>query len=215
MSSPLRRVLGVAVAAAAALLLSIASAAPLRLHDDAEARLRVAFSARPERIERCRTLSDSELAGVPVHMRQPVVCEGYTARYRLDVRRDDSLLFSAVLRGGGLRHDRRLYVLREQSLPAGRSAIDLRLTRLDASNRPDTLPPPDAPEDDHGRRAHEDDPEHESAAQRDEDERRRRVADEVPAVLALRDTITLEPREVVLVTYDQSARRFHVVRGGR
>jgi hypothetical protein len=207
--------LGVAAAAAAALLLSLAAAAPLRLHDDAEARLRVAFSARPERIERCRTLSDSELAGVPAHMRQRVVCEGYTARYRLDVRRDDSLVATAVLRGGGLRHDRRLYVLREQSLPAGRSAIDVRLTRLDAANRPDTLPRPDASEHESGRRAHEDDPEHESQAQRDEDERRRRVADEVPATLLLRDTVTLRAREVVLVTYDQSARRFRVVRGDR
>ena len=117
MSAPLRVGLATIVTIGATLLLALASAAPFRVNALPHARLRVAFSARPERIEKCRTLSADELANVPQHMRQAVVCEGKTASYRLEVRRDDSLVASALLHGGGLRHDRRLYVLRELDVP--------------------------------------------------------------------------------------------------
>jgi hypothetical protein len=212
--------LATAVSVGAALALTLVSAAPFRVDSLPDARLRVAFSARPERIEKCRTLSADELANVPQHMRQAVVCEGTTASYRLEVRRDDSLVASALLHGGGLRHDRRLYVLRELTVPSGRRTIDVRLVRTDSvAARPDSdEPSPDAHDHDEsaehgarGARSHDDD-DRRATISRDLDERRRRVADEVPASLSLHEVVTLNPREVVLVTYDQESRRLRTVR---
>ena len=220
----IRVALGGLVAVGAAFGLAAATTASRRPHPDGEARLRVAFSARPERIESCRTLPESELANIPAHMRQSVVCEGFVARYRLEVRRNDSLVASTLVRGGGLRHDRQLYALRELALPSGRSTIDVRLTRIDSATPRTGATPEDrehhADRDAHhdslaGTRRAADNPEDEDRAQRDEEEHERRIADEVPASLVLRETVTLRPREVLLVTYDQSARRFRAVRGGQ
>ena len=188
-----RRAIGAAAALAGVLGLAALSNLPLGVHEEPEARLRVAFSARPERIETCRRPSAEEEADVPAHMRQTEICEGTTARYRLDVRRDDSLLVTLLVRGGGLRHDRQLYVLRDVTVPSGRSTVDVRLTRLDSSVAPD---PRDGRGDDRGG-----------------DARRRRMADEVPPVLRYFETVELRPREVLLVTYDQSRRRLHAPRG--
>ena len=220
MNTPLRLPLATVVTIGATLALALVSNAPFRVNALPDARLRVAFSARPERIESCRTLSAEELANVPQHMRQAVVCEGKTASYRLEVRRDDSLVATALLHGGGLRHDRRLYVLRELSVPSGRSTIDVRLVRTDTVAEKSSSEPHAS--DDHAReeradhesldaRAH-DDGDARAAVSRDLDERRRRVADEVPSSLVLHEVVTLSPREVLLVTYDQAARRLHTVR---
>ncbi len=191
------------VTVGAALALTLVSDAPFRVNALPDARLRVAFSARPERIETCRRPSADELASLPAHMRQGVVCEGTTASYRLEVRRDDSLVASALLRGGGLRHDRRLYALRELTVPSGRSTIDVRLVRVDSvgslERRTDHV-------DDDARPDNDD-------RSRDEEEHRRRVADEVPPILTLHEVVTLDPREVLLVTYDQASHRLRTVRG--
>ena len=208
------------VSVGAAFALTLVSAAPFRVDPMSDARLRVAFSARPERIEKCRTLSADELANVPQHMRQAVVCEGTTASYHLEVLRNDSLVASALLHGGGLRHDRRLYVLRELSVPSGRSTIDVRLLRMDSvATRPDSeRRPPEAREHDesaeHAARdaRQRDDDDRRATISRDLDERRRRVADEVPPALTLHEVVTLSPREVLLVTYDQESRRLRAVR---
>jgi hypothetical protein len=219
-TTPIRLGLATVVTVVSALALAFLSGAPYGVNELADARLRVAFSARPERIESCRTLSADELANVPQHMRQAVVCEGKAASYRLEIRRDDSLVASALLRGGGLRHDRRLYVLRELHVPSGRSTIDVRLVRTDTVA---ATPSGEArSSDDHARedraehdsldaRQHDDD-DARNAVSRDLDERRRRVADEVPSSLALHEVVTLSPREVLLVTYDQVSRRLRTVR---
>lgn len=223
MTGTLRLGLATIVTIGAALALALVSTAPLRVNPLPDARLRVAFSARPQRIETCRTPSAGELANLPAHMRQGVVCEGITASYRLEVRRDDSLVASALLRGGGLRHDRQLYALRELSVPSGRSTIDVRLVRVDTvAARPDSE---ERTQDDHAReesaehgaragRAQDDDGRRD-AQSRDEDEHRRRVADEVPPSLTLHEVVTLGPREVLLVTYDQGSRRLRTVRAAQ
>ena len=211
MTRLLRLALGAAVTLAAALGLAALSSLPVRVHEAPDARLRVAFSARPERIERCRRPSAEEEADVPAHMRQTEICEGTTARYRLEVRRDDSILVTALVRGGGLRHDRQLYVLRDVAVPAGRSAIDVRLTRLDSSAR---SPRTDRRDDDHdGDDDHDDDRGDEHRGDHGDDARRRRMGDEVPPVLVYHETVELGPREVLLVTYDQSQRRLLAARG--
>jgi hypothetical protein len=220
-SATLRLGLATIVTAAAALALALVSAAPFRVNALPDARLRVAFSARPERIETCRTPSADEQAKLPVHMRQGVVCEGITASYRLEVRRDDSLVARALLRGGGLRHDRQLYALRELRVPSGRSTIDVRLVRVETvAPRPgsEQRASEDRERAEHGTRERssdddDDDDDRHDARSRDEDEHQRRVADEVPSMLTLREHVTLNPREVLLVTYDQASRRLRTVRG--
>lgn len=217
--SALTRVFGAAAVAAAAAATAAASHATLTVHRSDASMLRVALSARPERVESCRTLSDEELAELPQHMRQRVVCDGVTARYDFQVLRDGALLARAEIRGGGLRHDRQLYVFRELPLPPGRALLEVRLTRVET----DTPEPDDA---DHagadearagraGRAGGEDGRESlatDGRDQREADEHRRRVEDEIPASLLFRETVTIQPREVVLVTYDRDSRRLLLVR---
>jgi hypothetical protein len=135
------RVAGIACSGAALIALVIASRAPVTVRDSDDAVLRLAWSARPERIEDCRPRSAEELAALPPHMRQPLVCEGVAAQYRLMVRRGGALVADQVVRGGGLRHDRRLYVFREIALPPGEIAIDVRFERVDPATPPAAVAP--------------------------------------------------------------------------
>ena len=191
----IRRVIGVILGTGAGLALAALSAIPVKVNGNAEeAMIRVAFSARPQRIETCREVSDEELAEIPVHMRQTTVCEGITATYLLEVLHRDTLVTSAPVHGGGLRRDRQLYVLRELRVPSGPTTIEVRLTRIDSVAAPsDTLANRD----------------------RETEERERRRSDEVPPSLRLRESVTLEAREVLLVTYDQARRQLRMVRGRR
>jgi len=203
----LPRAAGAALAIVLTLALGWASDAPMPAFRPTDAVVRVSWGARPERIETCRTQSDEELAKLMPQMRQRVVCEGTTARYRLEVRHDGRLLASQEVRGGGLRHDRELYVFRELRVPPGPSSLDVRFVRLDSV--------PAERED-----ARERGPGADSASggispervRRETEERRRRREEAVPASLALRSDVTLRPREVLLVTYDAEARRLVAVR---
>lgn len=191
----------ITVAAVVAVGMRAASHARVPLHRAGDAMLRVTWTARPERIERCRTATDAELAEVPEHMRQRVTCEGITARYRIEVRRDGALLAATVLQGGGLRRDRRLYYYREFAVPSGAATFEVRLARIDSGSAPADSATARGPGDADS-----------EARRRDaRDGRGRRVADEVPALLTLREPAILAPREVMLVTYDQSTRRLRAV----
>lgn len=125
------RVPGAALAVAAAFALASAARAPLTVQRSSDALLRLAWSARPERIEQCRQQTEEELANIPKHMRQPVACEGVAAEYRLQVRIDGTLVTERVVRGGGLRRDRRLYVFEELPVQPGESEIEVRLDRIE------------------------------------------------------------------------------------
>lgn len=187
----LDRILGAALAAVLMAGLVWASNAPVTAHRSSDSILRLAWSARPERIEDCRQRSPEELAQLPQHMRQPIVCEGTTAEYRLEVRIDGRLVADRAVHGGGLRRDRRLYVFEEVMLPPGEAVIDVRFDRIQAG-QPGTpgvdraaAPPAQQP----------------TPAQRGE----------VPAHLSVAERLRFAPREVTLVTYD-SDRRSLVVR---
>lgn len=145
-----------------------------------DALLRLAWSARPERIETCRELSADELARLPAHMRQPVVCEGRTAEYRLRVVHDGRTVHDRIVRGGGLRQDRRLYVFVEVPLRPGASDIEVLFERADLTGPTAPLPV--------------------------EIGSPTRAFDHVPARLTFREVLHLGPREVALVTYDTTAR---------
>jgi hypothetical protein len=156
-----------------------------------DARLRLAWSARPERIEKCRQQSEEELARLPAHMRQAVACEGTTAEYRLQVRIEGVLVSDRVVHGGGLRRDRRLYVFDEAVVPAGEVTIDVRFDRLDVSE------PGVGAGEREGERS----------------ERTPVQREEVPAHLALTRRVRLSSREVILVTYDADRHELMTVQG--
>lgn len=242
---------GVGLAAVALAGIAWASRAPMALASVDGAIVRISLGARPERIERCITQSDEELEKLAPQMRQRVICEGVSARYRLELRQGNDVLVSRVLRGGGLRNDRPIYVFQEVPVPAGRVSLRLDLTRID------TVPPEadhDDDDRDEGRRdedrrdersdarsddrrdedrrdqaRRDDDSRRDEHDQRDEDDRRRsddmsdrderdrenrreRRNQSVPAALHLEVEETLEPGEVVLLTYDASSRTLRAVR---
>jgi hypothetical protein len=198
---------GTALALAAAVGIVHGSHVPVALDPGTRAVVRIAFSARPERIEVCRTLSDSERMALPAHMRQETSCEGRTAHYHLEVRRDGQMISADLLRGGGLRSDRQLYVFHEVAIPSGPSEIEVLLVRADSAPPHADATSREDVEDRAGDEARAD--ERERAAQ--DPMRLRRQAGEVPPRLELRARVTLAPREVVLVTYDAESRRLLAV----
>ena len=138
----LDRSAGIGLAVVALAGLAWASQAPMTAHDPGRAVLRLAWSALPERLEECRQRSDEELARLPQHMRQPVVCEGTSASYRLQVRIDGALVTDRVVHGGGLRRDRRLYVLEELAVAPGEAAVDVRFDRIESGRTGIAAGPP-------------------------------------------------------------------------
>jgi hypothetical protein len=188
------RAAALAVTAVVMAALAWASVAPVPVHASPDAVLRVAWSARPERVERCRERSAEELAALPAHMRQPVACEGAAAEYRLTVTRNGLGFVDRVVRGGGLRHDRRLYVLEEIPMPPGDAAIEVRFDRLGSEA---ASGPADGAERD---------PAHQAGAVPH--------GETVPPQLALSERLSVREREVVLVTYSAERRSLVVVREG-
>jgi hypothetical protein len=127
----LDRVTGLAVALAMTVGMAWLSNARLAPERQGDALLRLSWSARPERVETCRTQTAEELAKLPAHMRQSVICEGGSAVYRLQVLRDGIMVLDELVHGGGLRHDRPLYIFREIPQHAGDAVITVRLERVD------------------------------------------------------------------------------------
>lgn len=196
----LTRAAGILVAIIALGAMAWGSRAPLRIADDTAAIIRVSLGARPERIEKCRAVTDDELAKVLPQMRQRLVCEGTTARYRLEIRRDSAVLLSRVVRGGGLRHDRQLYVFHEITVPPGVATLHASLTRIDTATTAAEEPSDTTERGDSGDIMAD-------RARREVQERRRRREEAVPAELRLSETVELSPTQVLLVTYEQEGRR--------
>lgn len=200
------RALGVAVAILGALALRWSSVVPSGTGASGarSSQVRLSLGARPERVERCRERSDDELAQLPAHMRLRTACEGYAARYLLRLTLNGQLVAMDTLRGGGMRHDRPLHVFRERDVAPGRQHLLVEVTRLD-----DGLAPPVADSAD-ARGLATPDTLLGGRADRERDERRRRVADAMPSRLTLDTAVTLAPGRVVLVTFDQVARRLTI-----
>ncbi len=202
----LGRLVPLSLATAATAGLIWASNFRLALDGSSDAVVRLAWSARPERVEQCRQQSQDALAALPQHMRQEFICEGVPATYRLEVRHADRLMVEQLVQGGGVRHDRPVYVFREIRLPAGEIDIDVRFVRVDPDAASGALRTDD---DDGGDSAVGED-----GSQRRESVRRRLEAEEadrrrgaaIPAALTLRKRVTLGPREVMLITYDPGRR---------
>ena len=187
--TPLYRMLGAVLAIALTAVIVRGSSASLTVHGSTDGQLRLAWSARPERIEKCRQRTEEELARLPQHMRQPLACEGTTAAYRLQVRVDGALVFERVVRGGGLRQDRSLYVFHEVTLEPSDTTLEVRLDRLG----PD--PAPAAPAESRT-----------ETAERDRANRRQPRGEAVPPHLSFQRRLRVRPREVILVTYSTERR---------
>jgi hypothetical protein len=174
------RLLAVAVTAGLIAGVVAASNAPLSPHATGGALLRLAWSARPERLEECRSQSAEELARLPPHMRQPVVCEGVTARYRLTATHAGRVLADRIVSAGGLRQDRRLYVLEDLPVAAGEALVEVQFTRIEAAPAA-TAPAPDRLG-------------------------QNRRGQTVPARLTFAACRTIEAHTVLLITYDPEQR---------
>jgi len=191
------------IAAALLVTIGITWASAVRMPSSpAVAVLRLAWTARPERIEDCRPQREEELEKLPTHMRQAVVCTGTTATYRLEVRRDGVVIANQIVRGGGLRHDRPLYLFRDISLPPGDAAIAVRLVRVEAvGERASGAAAPAGSLRDRHAAAMDD-----GRRRREDEERIRGQEEAIPAVLSLDRRFHFMPREVILVTYDAERR---------
>lgn len=170
-----------------------ASAAPVTRRGGESARLRLSWSARPERIEVCRTLSAAELAEREEHMRQRVECDGRFATYALRVYSDDRLLHESVVRGAGLRHDRPLYLLRELEIAPGEHHIRISFVRRERTDD-------DAAAFAQVTSSGADTGLFAGRAQREAVEHARRAKAAIPPKLDLDQELTFEPGRVVVVT---------------
>lgn len=193
----LNRLTGVAAAGLVTWGMVWASNVSISPHSTTHAVLRLAWRARPERIEVCTAAPADVQASLPVHMRQTQVCEGTTASYRLEVRRGDALVSSETVRGGGLRHDRPLYVFRELPIAPGAVEISVRFTRIESV----------AP----GQPSAEETEPHAAASRTPG----RELLQAVPASLALERHLDVRPGEVMLVTYDPDRRELLAVSAPR
>ncbi len=132
MSRPrtLGRYLGaVAVTLAAMAGLAVLSQAPYAHEGTGVAELRLAWRARSARVDACRQRTPEELARLPVHMRQALVCERRVAPYRLTVSVQDSVIVNRLVTAAGARADRPLYVFEEFALAPGTYHVRLAFTR--------------------------------------------------------------------------------------
>jgi hypothetical protein len=137
------RAAGAFVAIGASLAIVEGSHVAVSRDSGTEGVLRLAWRARPDRVEECRPQSEDLLARLPAHMRQAQICEGESAAYRLEVRVDRQVVLDEELRGAGLRHDRPIYVFREVRIAPGDRLVAVSFVRLadTAHEQPGGVPP--------------------------------------------------------------------------
>ncbi len=132
--SPARRMAGLAVAAVALIATTLLSQWPWQAEAGGRSLLRISWRARGERIEDCRRATAEELAALPAHMRQEVVCaDPRVAPYRLRVAVDGRSLVDSAAPGSGIPGDRPIYVYREFGVAPGARRIEVRFERTGES----------------------------------------------------------------------------------
>lgn len=218
MSSNLgRTVPGVIAGLLAAGLIAALSAVSLPLRHGGAARIRLSWSARPERIETCRALSQEEMAAQLEHMRREVECEGKFATYDLMVTVDDQVVEQTIITGGGLRNDRPIHYLHDFDVAAGERSFHLSLVRRETPEDRDESAVSRLREHDDGDDDGEDDDDEVSEdrrpfeagrSQRERIERRRREQTALPPSLELDTTLVIASGKVAIVSFDPSKRTF-------
>ena len=189
------------------------SRAPFAAARDDQALLRVSWSGRPERIERCRELGDEELEQLPAHMRQRIECEGRSARYAVRVLNDGGVLSTDTVSGGGLRGDRSIHMLREYPVAPGLHGFTVEVARTDSAGGSEK-----------DKENEEAENEKEAGAPRESrldrgarelEERRRQRQERLPPRLRIDTTVNLAPGTVLLISYDPIERRLVALTGDR
>ncbi len=203
-ASPARWLLAGTATAGALLLITRASAVPLPLNAGDSARLRLSWSARPERIEVCRTVSAEELEHLEEHMRQRVECDGRFATYSLRVEADGRRIEETVVRGAGLRHDRPIFLLRDFELPPGSHRVRVTFTRRERTDDDAAaFAPVVSATGDTGIYA--------GRAEREGVEHARRARAAIPARLVLDTLLTFAPHRVTIVTFHPERRALELL----
>jgi hypothetical protein len=129
-----RRIAALAMAAAAFAATTALSQWPWQLEQGGRSLLRVSWRARGERIEDCRRATPEELAALPAHMRQEVVCaDPRVAPYRLRVAVDGRALVDGAAPGSGIPGDRPIYVYREFEVTPGARRVEVLFERTGES----------------------------------------------------------------------------------
>ena len=195
----LRFVAGGITTIAGLVFLAWASGASTSYHRSDAARLRLSWSARPERIEVCRQLSDEELEKREEHMRERVECEGGFATYALRIDVDGQVLGESVIHGAGLRHDRPLYLLQDYQVPAGPHRVRVTLNRREKTDE-------DAGAFAKARLPNADTGLYAGRARREAEEHARRARAAIPPSLMLDTAIAFTPRQVALITFNAERR---------
>jgi len=180
-----RLALAAAVVLASGAALAALSSMPYTAESGDRAMVRLAWRARGERVRECHRLSAEKLARLPQHMRQEETCERRILPYRLQVDLDGVRVIDELVRAGGAREDRPLFVFRDLSVLPGTHHLQVTFEREGT---------PAAP----GRE------EEEEEVDATEADRRTR---ETPARRALDVPVVLVPRQIVLVTYDDERQR--------
>ena len=190
--------------AAVMFLIARGSTVAIPYHAAESGLLRLSWSARPERIEICRTLSKEELAQREEHMRQRVECDGRSATYALLIEVDGQQIGKSVVRGAGMRHDRPIYLLRDFAVPSGTHRIRVSFSRREKTDNDAAAFRPAASGD-------ADTGIYMGRAQREAAEHARRAEAAIPPTLALDTSLTFAPRHVVIITFNQDQRRLQLV----
>jgi hypothetical protein len=105
------RVVGAVVAVLMTVGISWMSRAPFEFGADGEALIRLSWRVDGVTVEACRTLSEEELADLPIHMRNPDACIGQMAPFVFRATLSGVALVNDTLSPGGARGDRPIYVL--------------------------------------------------------------------------------------------------------
>lgn len=186
----MRRTLAGLLVVVAGAALALLAGVPYAAEPTHHAVLRLAWRARGEREQRCRRLSAEELAKLPVHMRpsNEKVCERGIIPYHLRVSVDDSLAVDELVRAGGAESDRPLFVFHELVVSPGAHHLSIVFAR----------------EEDRVDRNRENEDEK-------SDDRGSQDLRETPPRLTLDESVTVAPRAIVLVTYDDERRQLHLL----
>ena len=208
----LARGMSFAATAVGLFILARLSAASVPATGQSTALLRMSWSARPERIETCRVLSQEELEKLLEHMRQRVQCEGKSASYLLTVSIDGVKTREQVVRGAGLRNDRAMYLLEDMPVTPGRHDVQIDFVRRERDDREQT--------------EHEEDEDHVDAddsparpdtglfagrADRERVERARLARAAVAPRISLDTTLVFDAGRAVVITLRPGSDRFQLL----
>jgi hypothetical protein len=174
----------------ALLLLDIAALSRLPLGEPPEhGVLRLSWRMVGAAVRICRPYTEEERRTIPQHMqRQGEVCDQTVLPYRLRLWVDGQVRLDAVVRPGGLREDRPLFVLEDLALPPGPRALRVEFAPTEA------VPEAGAGHDDPRALA-------------------RQAAVRAAARYELEASVQMRSGRILLLDLDERERRFRVVEG--